>query len=109
MQLAFHAYLACKADLHIKVEGWTAGLHADQGLYEVQRCCSQSRIALVTSLVAQSRVAAAVQESGAQLMTVSNTAEDGQAMLEALEAGVAGIVLRTNDPAQVRYGWKYPQ
>ena len=33
-------------------------------------------------------------------MAESDSAEDGKAMLEALEAGVAGIVLRTNDPSQ---------
>ncbi|KAK9867347.1 hypothetical protein WJX84_007862 [Apatococcus fuscideae] len=53
-------------------------------------------------MIPAENLVAAFQESGAQLMAESDSAEDGKAMLEALEAGVAGIVLRTNDPSQVR-------
>ncbi|GLI64247.1 hypothetical protein VaNZ11_007446 [Volvox africanus] len=39
---------------------------------------------------------------GLQLLAVASTAEEARLMLEALEAGTAGVLLRSNDPVQVR-------
>ena len=43
------------------------------------------------------RAPALLQDKPAQLMGVAATATDGQVMLEALEVGTAGVVLRTED------------
>ena len=43
------------------------------------------------------RAPALLQDKPAQLMGVAATASDGQVLLEALETGTAGVVLRTED------------
>ncbi|KAI8470154.1 MAG: 3-dehydroquinate synthase [Monoraphidium minutum] len=45
---------------------------------------------------------AAFQAGPAQLMAAATTAADARVMLEALEVGTAGVLLRTDDPAEVR-------
>jgi 3-dehydroquinate synthase class II len=45
---------------------------------------------------------AAFQPGPGQLMGVAGSAADARVMLEALEAGTAGVLLRTEDPLQVR-------
>lgn len=42
----------------------------------------------------------AMQGSGVRLMATAGSAADGRMKLEALEAGVGGILLRTDDPLQ---------
>lgn len=44
---------------------------------------------------------AAFQPGPGQLMGVAGSAADARVMLEALEAGTAGVLLRTEDPLQV--------
>jgi 3-dehydroquinate synthase class II len=39
-----------------------------------------------------------------RLLGVAGSAAEGQVLLEALEAGTAGVVLRTEDPLQVGSG-----
>jgi 3-dehydroquinate synthase class II len=41
------------------------------------------------------------QGSGSQLMPIVTSAADARVMLEALEAGTDGVVLQTDDAAQV--------
>lgn len=45
---------------------------------------------------------ASFQGSAAKLLAVATGAEDARLMLEALEGGTAGVILRTDDPAQAR-------
>jgi hypothetical protein len=47
---------------------------------------------------------AAFQPGPGQLLGVAHTAADARVMLEALEAGTAGVLLRTEDPLEVRTG-----
>ena len=47
------------------------------------------------------RAPALLQDKPAQLMGVAATAADGQVLLEALEAGTAGVVLRTEDAGKL--------
>ena len=42
-----------------------------------------------------------LQDKPGSLLGVATSAADARVMLEALEAGTAGAVLRTNDPLQV--------
>ena len=42
-----------------------------------------------------------LQDKPGSLLGVASSAADARVMLEALEAGTAGAVLRTNDPLQV--------
>ena len=44
------------------------------------------------------------QDTAAELVAVASSAADARVMLEALEAGTAGALLRTNDPEQARSG-----
>ena len=55
-------------------------------------------------------VLSCVQGSSACLLPVARSAADARVMLEALETGTDGAVLRTEDPAQVRKGpcWGQP-
>eukprot|EP00891_Asterochloris_glomerata_P005587 jgi/Astpho2/5587/fgenesh1_pg.00079_%23_44_t len=48
-------------------------------------------------IIPAENLVAAFQDKPAQLMGVAATATDGQVMLEALEVGTAGVVLRTED------------
>jgi hypothetical protein len=45
---------------------------------------------------------AAFQPGPGQLLGVATSAADARVMMEALEAGTAGVLLRTEDPLQVR-------
>lgn len=58
--------------------------------------CSDWQIIPAENLVA------AFQDKPGSLLGVATSAADARVMLEALEAGTAGAVLRTNDPLQVR-------
>lgn len=44
---------------------------------------------------------AAFQAGPGRLLSVAGSASDARVMLEALEAGTAGVVLRTEDPLEV--------
>ncbi|KAK9826503.1 hypothetical protein WJX81_007331 [Elliptochloris bilobata] len=53
-------------------------------------------------IIPAENLVAAFQGSAAKLVAVAGSAADARVMLEALEAGTAGALLRTNDPRQVR-------
>lgn len=57
--------------------------------------CSYCQVIPAENLVA------AFQSSPGQLLGVSGSAADARVMMEALEAGTAGVVLRTEDPLEV--------
>lgn len=60
----------------------------------VARCCVQ--------VIPAENLVAAFQPGPGRLMGVATSAADARVMLEALEAGTAGVLLRTEDPLQAR-------
>lgn len=52
-------------------------------------------------MIPAENLVAAFQSSPGQLLGVSGSAADARVMMEALEAGTAGVVLRTEDPLEV--------
>lgn len=58
------------------------------------RCCLQ--------VIPAENLVAAFQPGPGRLMGVATSAADARVMLEALEAGTAGVLLRTEDPLQAR-------
>jgi 3-dehydroquinate synthase class II len=53
-------------------------------------------------IIPAENLVAAFQSSAGKLMGVVSSAADARVMLEALERGTAGVLLRTQDPLQVR-------
>ncbi|CAL5222991.1 g5435 [Coccomyxa viridis] len=53
-------------------------------------------------IIPAENMVAAFQNQNARLLPVARSAEDAKVMLEALEAGTDGVVLHTQEPAQVR-------
>ena len=56
----------------------------------------------VLQVIPAENLVAAFQSGAAKLLGVATSASDAQVMLEALELGTAGVVLRTEDPLEVR-------
>lgn len=62
---------------------------------------------MMLQIIPAENLVAAFQSAGssAQLLAVAGSCQDGRVMLEALETGTHGVVLRTEDPKEVRSGW----
>jgi hypothetical protein len=56
----------------------------------------------MAQVIPAENLVAAFQSGPGALLGVAPTAADARVMLEALEAGTAGVVLRTEDPLEVR-------
>ena len=64
-----------------------------------------TQVFVTCSVALQQRLSHALwaqQDSEAELVAVAGSAADARVMLEALEVGTAGALLRTNDPQQAR-------
>lgn len=64
-----------------------------------------TQVFVTCSVVLQQHLSHALwaqQDSEAELVAVAGSAADARVMLEALEVGTAGALLRTNDPQQAR-------
>lgn len=59
-------------------------------------CCTHTR-----QVIPAENLVAAFQAGPGRLLGVATSAADARVMLEALEAGTAGVLLRTDDPLQV--------
>ena len=66
-------------------------------------CCAMLRFPPPPQIIPAENLVAAFQAPGArgQLLAVAGSCEAGRVMLEALEAGTHGLVLRTEDPREV--------
>lgn len=58
-----------------------------------------------SQVIPAENLVAAFQPGPGRLMGVASSAADARVMLEALEAGTAGVLLRTDDPLQVCFWW----
>jgi 3-dehydroquinate synthase class II len=56
---------------------------------------------LDVQIIPAENLVASFQSSAGKLMGVASSAADARVMLEALETGTAGVLLRTQDPVQV--------
>ncbi len=59
---------------------------------------------LPPQVIPAENLVAAFQDSGAALLGAAASASSARVMLEALEVGTAGVLLRTDDAAEVRLG-----
>lgn len=64
--------------------------------------CPALACSVLLQVIPAENLVAAFQPGPGRLMGVAGSAADARVMLEALEAGTAGVLLRTDDPLQAR-------